>query len=973
MQITKRFFLFFIMILIIVASSNVMSAVLQDPSLSWKTLHTPHFHIHYHDGEDALAKETAVIAERVHERLTKFMDWVPHKPTEVILTDRMDFSNGWATPLPRNTMNLIVSPPDDVSVLEDYSDWLELLITHEYTHILHLDKATGFASTLRKIFGRQFLLFPAFFPNAYQPSWILEGLATYTETDLRNGIGRGQSNSFRALMRMEVEGGVKPITQVNQPMITWPAGTSRYLYGVYFMNFIRDEYGEEKLQEWIHNYSDNALPFFINRNASQTFGKSLGKLWLDFTKYLNDEFKPELEHIRKQGLVDGTNISNAGYYTGNPRSLANGDIYYVQNDFLSHSKLMKLSKGESKPRFIANVESDRFDLHPTAGIIMARVDIINNASYFSDLRHIDIRTGSQTQLTKNKRYIFATWSPKGDRIVAVHNNLSEKALHLLDANGKLLETLWTGDNKVVISQPDWSPDGNKIVASVWRPGSHWNLETFSMADKTWKKITNTKNIETQPQYTKDGSAIIFCADYDGVYNVRKLELNSGKVSQLSNVLGGVFSAAQLGDGDGIVYMGVSPKGYDVFKLDETKPVTPTAYNRKGLPAHVAERLAQTSTEPTPYNADSAEVSDYNGLSRIVPTSWFPLFSFSDDQAEAGVFTWGTDPLNRHIYEFTHVYDYKLHYSYGAFDYIYDRWNPSLKLSVARDPEFFLNTDDELTRTRISETISAELIYPILKRNRQLSLHAGVLRDIEKDKWLDVGVSSEPEKNSKLYGAAVTYNSVKFYPRSISQSEGQRLRIVAEDYDSFKSDYTGKVYIADWRAYFDLGKKTVLATRLAGGRGTDNPKPFRLGGYKDGYYLPSPAGSVFTRSSNIFNQRDYALRGYKEGKAELSGDTMGLFELEVRFPIMKVERGTMFSVLVFPTGIHQIYGRVFYNVGDAWDDKTESAEMNHGTGFEVNTEIILGYMFLLDLRAGVAYGLDSDLGDTVGYVTVGTTF
>ncbi|MDH5324561.1 MAG: hypothetical protein OEZ68_08295 [Gammaproteobacteria bacterium] len=970
--VRTNFFRFSLFSLILALCCNTaIAAVSQDPTISWKTMHTPHFYIHYHDGEEALAKETAVIAERAHQRLSQFLDWTPSSPTELILTDRMDFTNGWATPLPRNTMNIIVSPPDDVGVLDDYSNWLELLITHEYTHILHMDKATGASGVFRKIFGRLFSPFLAAFPNAYQPSWVLEGLATYTETDTEKGIGRGQSNSFKALMRMEVETGVKPITQVNQPMVTWPAGTARYLYGVYFMNFIRDTYGEEKLREWIHNYSNNLLPFFINRNAGQTFGKSLGRLWPEFETYVQKQFRPQLEHIKSQGLVAGTQLSQTGYYTGAPRSLPNGDIFYVQDDFLSHQKLMRIKHNSTTPQVVAEVETDRYDVHPTAGIIMARLDLFNNASYFSDLHHIDIETGRQTRLTSEKRYIYATWNPQGDRIVAVHNHLSEKALHLLDANGNYLDTLWSGKDKVVVSQPDWSPDGKTIVASVWRPDSQWNLEAFSLAEKRWVKLTQTADIEAQPQFTHDGKSIIFCADYDGVYNVRKLDLLSGKTEQLSNVLGGAFAAVQHGEGRGIVYMGVSGKGYDIYKIDDSKAITPVAYQE---PAKKHIKSALANTEPNSvYNPDTAAVSDYNGLTRLTPTSWFPILFYTPDNAGVGITTWGTDPLERHYYEFSHAYDFKQKYSEGYLDYIYDRWNPALKLSVLRTPKYFLNSNDEAIRTRISETLSAELIYPILKRNQQLSLHLGVLQDKEKDVWRDPFVPPQGETLSKLAGAAITYNSSKFYPRAVSPSEGMRWRLVAEDYDTFDSDHTGQVYTADIRAYFDLGHRTAMALRLAGASSTDAPKLFSLGGVNDGYTMASPANSVFASSRELFNRRSYALRGYKEGLTELSGTHMSLFEMEVRFPIYTMERGSMYSILIFPTGIHNIYGRAFYNVGDAWNDSIEAADYKQGTGFEVNTEIILGYMFLLDLRIGVAHGLDPDLGEDMAYVSVGTTF
>jgi hypothetical protein len=37
-----------------------------DPAFTWTTLETPHFYIHYHQGEEEISKRVAVIAEDVH-------------------------------------------------------------------------------------------------------------------------------------------------------------------------------------------------------------------------------------------------------------------------------------------------------------------------------------------------------------------------------------------------------------------------------------------------------------------------------------------------------------------------------------------------------------------------------------------------------------------------------------------------------------------------------------------------------------------------------------------------------------------------------------------------------------------------------------------------------------------------------------------------------------------------------------------
>ncbi|NIQ12742.1 MAG: hypothetical protein GWO08_23010, partial [Gammaproteobacteria bacterium] len=75
-------------------------------------------------------------------------------------------------------------PPTDASTLEDHAGWLETVITHEYVHTLHLDKARGFPLAAREVLGRWPLFLPfSVFPNAFQPRWLTEGIATYYETD----------------------------------------------------------------------------------------------------------------------------------------------------------------------------------------------------------------------------------------------------------------------------------------------------------------------------------------------------------------------------------------------------------------------------------------------------------------------------------------------------------------------------------------------------------------------------------------------------------------------------------------------------------------------------------------------------------------------------------------------------------------------------------------------------------------------
>ena len=59
---------------------------------------------------------------------------------------------------------------------------MRLLINDEYTHIVQLDmRLNGPSTVLSNIFGN------LYFPNMFQPVWLIEGLAVYEETELTGG------------------------------------------------------------------------------------------------------------------------------------------------------------------------------------------------------------------------------------------------------------------------------------------------------------------------------------------------------------------------------------------------------------------------------------------------------------------------------------------------------------------------------------------------------------------------------------------------------------------------------------------------------------------------------------------------------------------------------------------------------------------------------------------------------------------
>lgn len=933
-------------------ASSLQAALSHDPTLHWRTLTTEHFEIHFHDGEKKLAHNVANLAEQAHIKLTAPLNWQPATRTQIILTDRFDYSNGSATPIPRNQMNIIVTPPGSDSSINDYNNWLNTLLTHEYTHILHLDKNRGLPAGLQKVFGR----LPLLFPNVLQPPWFIEGLATYYETDHASHIGRGQSTQFRMLMRMEVEYGIKPIHQANQPLETWPMNTVRYLYGVYFYQFVAARYGDEKVRELVEQYSDNLIPFMINTNSRKVLDANLSKLWDEFEQYLRDDFGSEIKRIRQRGETPTQRLTDYGYFTGMAQVASNGDVYFLRDDKQSEPRLMRLRRGEAAQE-IGDMRSRYFDLHPEAGIIVAELDATRSTNIFSDLYHIDPNSGKKTQLTHGGRYLYASWSPDGLQIIAVHNNAGESALHLLDANGKLQEILWQGTQQEVIGSLDWSPNGQQLAMPVWRKDSLWNIELFSLKTHNWKMLTRRAGIEISPRFSSDGQSLLFSADYGGIYNIQRLNLRSGKIQTLSNLVGGAFGPVESADAEGIYFTGINQSGYDLYFLPTPSP----------------RPVARSVSAAVPYSPPATppiegHIKDYNAFTRITPTWWLPYFSFDDTRSEIGITTSGNDPLQRHNYNLLLAYDTKNNWLVGGATYLYDRWNPTLKFSVERQVLRLLDSSATAVHYRNADSFTAEALWPFFRYDRRWILHAGLVSEVESDKDVQAGFSPIADIRDQLLGLAVSYDSSRRYTRSISISNGRQIRLIAEDNDILDSDSSGQIYTLDWREFIDLPGEHVLAARLATGWGSENPRPFRLGGSLSDAIPSDPHTAALMPTDTIFSHRRYALRGYTEGLSDLTNRRMGLIELEWRFPIALVERGYMAP----PIGVHRLHGNLFFNAGDAWHETFVASNLKKGVGAELTTTLVLGYWLPMNLRLGYARGLD-DGGQTQAYLYLGGSF
>src|SRR5215510_4470013 len=158
---------------VVAGASPSDAAPLFDPLLHFRVLRTNHFRIYFHQGEDLLAGRLATIAEDGWRALERPLGVRPPPLTHVVLADQTELANGYATPLPYNTIVIFATSPPGSEFASD--DWLKLVFTHEFTHIVHLDRSESWARAVRAVFGRNIIAFP----NMFLPTWQIEGIATF--------------------------------------------------------------------------------------------------------------------------------------------------------------------------------------------------------------------------------------------------------------------------------------------------------------------------------------------------------------------------------------------------------------------------------------------------------------------------------------------------------------------------------------------------------------------------------------------------------------------------------------------------------------------------------------------------------------------------------------------------------------------------------------------------------------------------
>ena len=545
-----------------ISSTVISSSPITEGWGEWRSLHTKHFSIHFPKKRREYAYKAAALFEKVHEKLAHLYDKPPKKEstyykTDVSLIFSSDITQGWATSLGINQIVLYLESPP-LGSFSRYDDWLTLLFTHEYTHILSLRIWDTDRSSLA--FVRIFFGLP---PNLASPRSLIEGVAVWEESRIKLDASplRGRLNDplTHMIARTAIlEKNYPSLNEIINYPLDWPKGQIPYLYGARLMAEVERQGGEEAPRDY---WSLDRLPLSLYSRFSD-LGLELGKVYEGMRQRDLAYFGAQLDTLEKEGLTPYKRLTSNGYrksfltydkekkellYYAAPsnttpgvfRMLLTGQDLKKEAPKPEHIRRQKVNRGISSRKGKRFYSSDR-SLYPGLGIIQELHD--GNRSY------------AFSRMAKGRRISYPSLSADAKSLYFIEKKGEERLLKRasLQEEGKLgsEEVILAAKYQGILQYTAVSPNGS-YLSFLWRPDSKGFAALVLcklLKNKAEKKVEScriaarAKGIITQPCFSKDSKELFFSSDIDGIYNLYALKVEAQRTSihRLTRTSTGLF-------------------------------------------------------------------------------------------------------------------------------------------------------------------------------------------------------------------------------------------------------------------------------------------------------------------------------------------------------------------------------------------------------------------------------------------------
>jgi len=699
------------------------------PDLHWRTITTAHFRVSFSDSLERTARRAAGSAERAYASLAKELA-TPRGTIDLVVADNLDISNGYATPLPSNRIVIYARPAVDANSLKFLDDWIDLVVTHELAHIFHLDRTRGLWRVGQWVFGRN----PYLFPNTYSPSWLTEGIAVHYESKL-TGAGRAVGTDFGAIIRAHENAGDTPgphALSSSSPL--YPLGNVAYAYGTQIVERAIARGGVSSLRDFIDISAGRTIPYLLNTNSKAAFGIAFDSTYAEWADSMHREAQLELRRRRAPPALvrDAWNAQKA-------RWVDNSTIIWGGSDTKSVPSLREVTvapAGESAARD-ARVIATRNTNDATTPLangwrVYAQQEFTDAYTQRSDL-WVE-RGGRARQITFGERLVqpdarvckggivppvtTGATGPLGSSdsptfcVVAVQLRPGMARLVHVRIAGELFESaaLTESSDEELWTEPRWSHDGRRIVATHWLRGGISEIAILDSNGKLLRTFGRARAVNSSPAWGVGDTTVFFTSDRSGraaLYRAILAGAADGSLTRIADSPTGLFESEPSPDGKRIATFVLGNNGMNLAVIE--------------APARAAVADSTSVLPPsrgTPLAVSDAPVGDYSAWRTVLPRYWLPELSQGfRDEWRYGLTTSGYDVIDRHSWALSASLDPKVNES---------EYNGTYRFSGLGNPVITIGTSGIWDHPGIPDS-ARKVLLPIGRRKQVADLSASFVR------------------------------------------------------------------------------------------------------------------------------------------------------------------------------------------------------------------------------------------------------
>ncbi len=703
------FFLFYIIIVVSASAQDVLEN--NPPSIKWYQVNTPHFRVLYPEGFDTQAERVANSLEHIREPEAKSLGTLPRK-ISVILQNQSAVSNAFVSILPRRS-EFYTMPSQDYNFIGT-NDWLNMLMSHEYRHIVQYQHATrGFNKAIYYLFGSISL---AGMAQAAAPTWFWEGDAVATETAFTLS-GRGKIPNFGLLMKTNLLEGRK-FNYHKQLLRSYKHNIpDEYVLGYYMISYLRrktndpDIWGKITRRSW----SVPFIPFAFSNAIKKESGLYVRDLYNEMADTFTKEWKAELDGVVLTPFVK-VNPRRGKAYTDYlyPQPLADGSIVAMKKGIGDIERFVLIRKEGEEKVFVPGLINDTGMLSADGHTIVWNeygYDPRWRVKNFSLVKTCDLSTGKKKVIgSRHGRYAGAAISPSGDRIVTIETDVQYKtSIVILDvAKGGVLKRFPNPDNHFY-SMPRWSDDGKYIVV-LKRSASGKTITRIDFESGAARDLLPvTQENVGYPVLFRD--YLLFNSPESGIDNIYAIDVATGRRFQVTSSRLGAYNPAVTKDGQTLMYNDQSRDGLDVVSI-AFDPKTWKPYVPKREMSLFFRHLVEQEGKPdifadvpnTPLNHRR-----YHAINGIInPYNWG--LAVDSDLKEASVGILSKDILSTTSLSLGYFFDINERTSSWRGQVSYQAWYPIIDLTASISDRSVNEGGVEFYDT---------LVNPVAKENRDV--------------------------------------------------------------------------------------------------------------------------------------------------------------------------------------------------------------------------------------------------------------